>query len=92
MSILTDELCSNLKVQTVSKRQVLGNAFVNDLLTSLLRYGQLNALLLCCSLHRTDAERGDTALGESLRVPRFTARHCSRSQDSTGDIFQLNES
>ncbi len=59
MRILTDKLCSYLKVQTVSKRQVLGNAvFVNDLLTILLRYGQLNALLLCRSLLRTDAERG----------------------------------
>ncbi len=42
---------------------MLGNAFVNDLLTSRLRYGQLNALLLCRSLLRIDAERGDTAPG-----------------------------
>ncbi len=34
MCILTDELCSYLKVQTLSKRQVLGNVFVNDLLTT----------------------------------------------------------
>ncbi len=63
MCILTDELCSNLQFQTVSKRQVLGNAVV--LLTSLLRYGPLKAMLLCHSLHRTEAERGDTVLGES---------------------------
>ncbi len=57
LSILTDELCSYLKVQTVSKRQVLGNAvFVNDLLTSRLRYGQLKVLFLCRSLLRADAQ------------------------------------
>ncbi len=53
--------------------------FVNDLLTSV--FSQLNALLLCRSLHRTDAERGDTSPRESDLV------FCS-----TGDIFQLNHS
>ncbi len=65
MSILSDELRSNLKVETVSKRRVLKLYFVNYLLTSLLHYVQLKALFLCRSLHRTDAERGDTAPGES---------------------------
>ncbi len=69
LSILTDKLCSYLKVQTVSKRQVLGNAvFVNDLLTSLLRYSLLKALFLCRSLLKTDAERGDSALGVRPRA------------------------
>ncbi len=66
LSILTDELCSYLKVQTVSKQQMFGNAvFVNDLLTSRLLYGQLKVLFLCRSLLRADAEKGDTA--QSLR-------------------------
>ncbi len=62
LSILTDKLCSYLKVQTVSKQQMLGNAvFVNYLLMSRLLYGQLKVLFLCRSLLRADAERGDTA-------------------------------
>ncbi len=42
----------------------LKSCFVNDLMI-LLHYSQLNALLLCCLLLRTDTERGDTAPGES---------------------------
>ncbi len=34
------------------------------MLTILLRYGQLNALFLCRSLHRRDAERVDAAPGD----------------------------
>ncbi len=51
--------------------------FCTHLLTSLLRCGQLNALLLCCSLHRRDAERGDTAPGEARLAARGAALETS---------------
>ncbi len=62
LSILTDELCSCIKDQTVSKRQVLGNAvFVNDLLM---------AVTECVSLSlRADAEREETLNRARARGP-----------------------
>ncbi len=57
MRILTGKLYSYLKVQTVSKRQVVENAVL---------YSFIDESAECAaSLHRTDAERGDTAPGES---------------------------
>ncbi len=75
LSILTDELCSYLKVQTVSKRQVLGNAvFVNDLLMRRLHYGQLQSAV---SLSLTAQSR------------RREMQHCTElvlaARGSTGD-------
>ncbi len=59
LSILTDERCSYLKVQTVSKRQVFGNAvFVNNLLTSWLRYGWMYCFFAAQS--RRSERWGDT--------------------------------
>ncbi len=82
LSILTDKLCSYLKVQTVSKRQVLGNAvFENDLLTSRLRYGQLKSAV---SLSLTAQSR--------CRERRHCTELALAAWGSTGDIFQMNES
>ncbi len=83
LSILTDELCSYLKVQTVSKRQVLGNAVFekNDLLTSRLRYGQLKSAV---SLSLTAQSR--------CRERRHCTELALAAWGSTGDIFQMNES
>ncbi len=89
LSILTDKLCSYLKVQTVSKQQMFGNAvFVNDLLTSRLLYGQLKVLFLCRSLLRADAEKGDTA--QSLRSqPGAVLETSSKLMKATFFFFSL---
>ncbi len=60
--ILTEELGYII----IPNSQLVAGArtlFCTHLLTSLLRCGQLNVPLLCRSLHRADAERGDTAPG-----------------------------
>ncbi len=87
LSILTDELCSYLKVQTVSKQQMLGNAvFVNDLLMSRLLYGQLKAVSLSLI---ADAERGDTA--QSLRSqPGAVLETSSKLMKATFFCFVFN--
>ncbi len=73
LSILTDKLCSYLKVQTVSKRQVLRNAvFVNYLLTSRLRYGQLKSAV---SLSLTAQNR------------RRERRHCTELALAAGAVL-----
>ncbi len=62
MRILTDELYSYLKVQTVCKRQVVENAVLYSFIDE---SAALRSTECAASLHRTDAERGDTAPGES---------------------------
>ncbi len=68
MRILTDKLRSNLKVQTVSNRQVLGYAVLQMIYWRVWPAECTACLLLFRSLHRTDSERGDTAPGVRARA------------------------